>query len=79
MGQGDSAKDEKNMIIKYVLVGFTQPLDKLEFIALKDLHVIASQCAHWRGNPHPLTHLDDETAKKGERIATPVASVTGSQ
>ena len=70
MRQGDSAKDEKNMIIKYVLIGFTQPLDKLEVIALKDLHVIASQCAHWRGNPHPLTHLDDETAKKGERIAT---------
>ena len=79
MGQGDSAKDEKNMIIKYVLIGFTQPLDKLEFIALKDLHVIASHSAEWRGNPHPLTHLDDETAKKGERIATPVTSVTGSQ
>ena len=37
---------------------------KLEFIALKDLYVIASQCAHWRGNPHPLTHQNEETAKK---------------
>ena len=31
MGQRDSAKDEKNMIIKYLLIGFTQPVDKLEF------------------------------------------------
>ena len=43
---------------------------KAAFSARKDSYVIASQCAHWRGNPHPLTHLDDETAKKGERIAT---------
>ena len=54
-------------------------MGKAVFSAPKDSYVIASQCAHWRGNPHPLTHLDDETAKKGERIATPVTSVTGSQ
>ena len=35
MRQGDSAKDEKNMIIKYVLIGFTQPLDKSEFGGVK--------------------------------------------
>ena len=32
MGQGDSAKDEKNMIIKYVLIGFTQPLNKSDLL-----------------------------------------------
>ena len=31
MGQRDSAKDEKNMIIKYVLIGFTQPVDQSKF------------------------------------------------
>ena len=35
MRQGDSAKDEKNMIIKYVLIGFTQLLEKLLFSELK--------------------------------------------
>ena len=28
------------------------------------MYVIASQCAHWRGNPHPLTHSNDENAKR---------------
>ena len=28
--------------------------EKLEFDELMDLYVIASQCAHWRGNPHLL-------------------------
>ena len=26
--------------------------------------VIANQRARWRGNPHPLTRLDDENAKR---------------
>ena len=38
--------------------------EKTEFGALKYPYVIASQCAHWRGNPHPLTRLDDENAKR---------------
>ncbi len=33
--------------------------------------VIASQCAHWRGNPHP------PSPGQRERIATPNPSVTG--
>ena len=37
---------------------------KVDFIPLKDSYVIASQCAHWRGNPHPLTHQNVETAKR---------------
>ena len=43
MGQGDSAKDEKNMIIKYVLIGFTQPVDKLLFSVLSTHAVILSE------------------------------------
>ena len=35
MGQRDSAKDEKNMIIKYVLIGFTQPVDQSKFGEVK--------------------------------------------
>ena len=32
--------------------GFTQQIDKLVFVGLcPKLPVIASQCAHWRGNP----------------------------
>ena len=38
--------------------------DKLEFGALKYSYVIASQCAQWRGNPHPVTRPDDENAKR---------------
>ena len=37
---------------------------KADFSPLKDSYVIASQCAHWRGNPRPLMHPDDEIAQK---------------
>ena len=43
MGQRDSAKDEKNMIIKYVLIGFTRPVDKLLFSVLSTHAVILSE------------------------------------
>ena len=43
MRQGDSAKDEKNMIIKYLLIGFTQPVDKLLFSVLSTHAVILSE------------------------------------
>ena len=34
------------------------------FLACVVQYVIASQCTHWRGNPHPLMHFNDEIAKK---------------
>ena len=41
--------------------------------------VIPSQSADWRGNPRPHRQGVMHGAAKGERIAAPVTSVTGSQ
>ena len=44
--------------------------------------VIASQCAHWRGNPFPnriIPALFRRFPAKRLRIPTPVTSVTGSE
>ena len=41
--------------------------------------VIPSQSADWRGNPRPHRQTEMHGAARGERIAAPVTSVTGSQ
>ena len=40
------------------------------FFSYTETYVIASQCAHWRGNPYSFSLSDDAVSKKGERIAT---------
>ena len=57
MRQGDSAKDEKNMIIKYVLIGFTQPVDKLLFSVLSTHAVILSEARSAKSKNLPIWGL----------------------
>ena len=52
------------------------------FLRLSKKPVIASQCAHWRGNPFPnriIPALFRRFPAKRLRIPTPVTSVTGSE